>query len=158
MGLSPPRWWCELKGGRTERRRQVENQGKTRRAGRRGEKRRDAETGRCFSSTSSSSIANKIVRNYCDYGKLIYSHTEREIAFPIRKWKTRLTLQSAWLILIWLYSLQRWIWRYIIMGFMILHGKHAAAFTVDTRGVHGKRHADKYCHGRALGVGLFGMT
>lgn len=33
MGLSPPRWWCELKGGRAERRRQVENQGKTRRAG-----------------------------------------------------------------------------------------------------------------------------
>jgi len=33
MGLSPPRWWCELKGGPAERRRQVENQGKTRRAG-----------------------------------------------------------------------------------------------------------------------------
>jgi len=33
MGLSSPRWWCELKGGPAERRRQVENQGKTRRAG-----------------------------------------------------------------------------------------------------------------------------
>lgn len=43
MGLSPPRWWCELKGGRAERRRQVENQGKTRRAGWRGGKRRGGD-------------------------------------------------------------------------------------------------------------------
>lgn len=44
MGLSPPRWWYELKGGRAERRRQVENQDKTRRAGQREEKNGGKET------------------------------------------------------------------------------------------------------------------
>lgn len=34
-----------------------------------------------------SSIANKIVRNYCDYGKLIYGHIERGIAFTIPRVK-----------------------------------------------------------------------
>lgn len=88
MGLSPPRWWYELKGGRAERRQQVENQRKTRLAGRQeegngGERRREVFLIDKFHS----SIANKIVRNYCDYGKLIYGHIERGIAFTIPRVK-----------------------------------------------------------------------
>lgn len=45
MGLSPPQWWCELKGGRAERRRQVENQGKTRRACWGGGERKEGDGG-----------------------------------------------------------------------------------------------------------------
>lgn len=79
--------------------------------------------GRCFSSTSSSSIANKIVRNYCDYGKLIYSRIGRGIAFA--KVKNSPTVAKR-PVLVWLLRLRNWIRRYVIMGFMILHGKHAA--------------------------------
>lgn len=41
--------------------------------------------GRMFLIDEASSIAGKIVRNYCNHGELIYDRIERGIAFAIRK-------------------------------------------------------------------------
>jgi len=136
MGLSPLRWWCELKGGRAERRRQVENQGKTRHERDSERRRTEGKRRRCFSSTSFSSIANKIVRNYCDYGKLIYSHIERGIAFTIRKWKIVWCRKRAvccdMILCLRLNSTLYHLWFYMV-------NTHMQSFAMSTRCVHGKR-------------------
>lgn len=112
--------------------------------------------GRCFSSTSSSSIANKIVRNYCDYGKLIYSRIGRGIAFAIRKWKTVRPSQSD---LSW-YDFYVCATEFDVMSSWDLWfcTVNTQPFAVGTRGVYRKRYGDKYCLGRALGVGPFCTT
>lgn len=154
MGLSPPRWWCELKGGRAERRRQVENQGKTRRAGWRGRERREGNGGgvshrqvpRLLPTRSSGIIATT--------GNWFTAASDVELR--LRKWKTVRPSQSD---LSW-YDFYVCATEFDVMSSWDLWfcTVNTQPFAVGTRGVYRKRYRDKYCLGRALGVGPFCTT